>query len=274
MAEVEVPLLNCLHELSCVSLTLGGKLTGMCGYLLTHRVLAAVSSCTCPSCLAARSTACPAHPICRLQTEACTVPEVAVSCRRQAVTGLDTHLPERAPAPVAGHHQGREPPRASPQGGLRWHHDQAGTPSVPIHPGFLCPAVPHSLCLTVLCLCMQPGCSFKALFPAACGCLALAAEPGARHLTHAEGQLTQDMRRFGPALRRAKVAQVEIRLRVLDGSGAWRMLVSSPSGAPRPAACVCSSAGLLQQAASRKPRLRCALSLFSALHAAALASWR
>ena len=28
------------------------------------------------------------------------------------------------------------------------------------------------------------------------------------------------------------MAQVEIRLRVVDGSGAWRMLVSSPSGAP------------------------------------------
>ncbi|KAK9790754.1 hypothetical protein WJX73_002279 [Symbiochloris irregularis] len=38
------------------------------------------------------------------------------------------------------------------------------------------------------------------------------------------------MSRYGPALRRAQVAQVEVRMRVADNSGAWRMVVSSPSG--------------------------------------------
>ena len=37
--------------------------------------------------------------------------------------------------------------------------------------------------------------------------------------------------RYGAALRRAAVAQFEVRLRVADNSGAWRLIVSSPTGA-------------------------------------------
>ena len=40
------------------------------------------------------------------------------------------------------------------------------------------------------------------------------------------------MARYGAALRRAAVAEWEVRLRVPDGSGAWRLVVSSPTGAP------------------------------------------
>ena len=40
------------------------------------------------------------------------------------------------------------------------------------------------------------------------------------------------MARHGGALRRAAVAQWEVRLRVPDASGAWRLVVSSPTGAP------------------------------------------
>ena len=39
------------------------------------------------------------------------------------------------------------------------------------------------------------------------------------------------MARYGAALRRAAVAEWEVRLRVPDGSGAWRLVVSSPTGA-------------------------------------------
>ncbi|CAK0731625.1 hypothetical protein CVIRNUC_000020 [Coccomyxa viridis] len=38
------------------------------------------------------------------------------------------------------------------------------------------------------------------------------------------------MARYGAALRRAAVAEWEVRLRVPDGSGAWRLVVSSPTG--------------------------------------------
>ena len=38
------------------------------------------------------------------------------------------------------------------------------------------------------------------------------------------------MFRYGSALRRAAVAQFEVRLRVADNSGAWRLVVSSPTG--------------------------------------------
>lgn len=36
--------------------------------------------------------------------------------------------------------------------------------------------------------------------------------------------------RYGAALRRAAVAQFEVRLRVQDNSGAWRLVVASPTG--------------------------------------------
>ena len=39
------------------------------------------------------------------------------------------------------------------------------------------------------------------------------------------------MARYGASLRRAAVAEWEVRLRVPDGSGAWRLIVSSPTGA-------------------------------------------
>ena len=39
------------------------------------------------------------------------------------------------------------------------------------------------------------------------------------------------MARYGASLRRAAVAEWEVRLRVPDGSGAWRLVVSSPTGA-------------------------------------------
>lgn len=39
--------------------------------------------------------------------------------------------------------------------------------------------------------------------------------------------------RHGAGLRRAAVAQWEVRLPVPDSSGAWRLVVSSPTGAPR-----------------------------------------
>ena len=38
------------------------------------------------------------------------------------------------------------------------------------------------------------------------------------------------MARYGASLRRAAVAEWEVRLRVPDGSGAWRLVVSSPTG--------------------------------------------
>lgn len=38
------------------------------------------------------------------------------------------------------------------------------------------------------------------------------------------------MARYGAGLRRAAVAQLEIRLPVPDASGAWRLVVSSPTG--------------------------------------------
>lgn len=38
--------------------------------------------------------------------------------------------------------------------------------------------------------------------------------------------------RYGAALRRAAVAQFEVRLRVTDNAGAWRLVVSSPTGMP------------------------------------------
>ena len=38
------------------------------------------------------------------------------------------------------------------------------------------------------------------------------------------------MARYGATLRRAAVAEWEVRLRVPDGSGAWRLVVSSPTG--------------------------------------------
>ena len=65
---------------------------------------------------------------------------------------------------------------------------------------------------------------------AALGWMPCAALPAGRRRLYADTQAVHT--RFGPALRRAKVAQVEIRLRPLDGSGSWRILVSSPSGAP------------------------------------------
>ena len=37
-------------------------------------------------------------------------------------------------------------------------------------------------------------------------------------------------RRYGTALRKAAVAEFEVRLRVGDNSGAWRLVVSSPTG--------------------------------------------
>ena len=36
--------------------------------------------------------------------------------------------------------------------------------------------------------------------------------------------------RYGAALRRAAVAEFEVRLRVPDDSGAWRLVVSLPTG--------------------------------------------
>jgi acetyl-CoA carboxylase/biotin carboxylase 1 len=45
------------------------------------------------------------------------------------------------------------------------------------------------------------------------------------------------MARHGAALRRAAVAQWEVRLRLPDASGAWRLVVSSPTGARSPPAC-------------------------------------
>lgn len=36
--------------------------------------------------------------------------------------------------------------------------------------------------------------------------------------------------RYGAALRRAAVAEFEVRLRVPDTSGAWRLVVSLPTG--------------------------------------------
>ncbi len=40
------------------------------------------------------------------------------------------------------------------------------------------------------------------------------------------------MARYGAGLRRAAVAQWEVRLPVPDASGAWRLVVSSPTGDP------------------------------------------
>ena len=40
------------------------------------------------------------------------------------------------------------------------------------------------------------------------------------------------MARHGSHLRRAAVAQWEVRLRVPDASGAWRIVVASPTGPP------------------------------------------
>ena len=37
--------------------------------------------------------------------------------------------------------------------------------------------------------------------------------------------------RYGHALRKAQVAQVEVRMRISNSTGAWRMVVSFPSGA-------------------------------------------
>ena len=47
------------------------------------------------------------------------------------------------------------------------------------------------------------------------------------------------MARYGASLRRAAVAEWEVRLRVPDGSGAWRLVVSSPTGAALSVLCVC-----------------------------------
>ena len=47
------------------------------------------------------------------------------------------------------------------------------------------------------------------------------------------------MARYGASLRRAAVAEWEVRLRVPDGSGAWRLVVSSPTGAVMHHSCIC-----------------------------------
>ena len=46
------------------------------------------------------------------------------------------------------------------------------------------------------------------------------------------------MARYGATLRRAAVAEWEVRLRVPDGSGAWRLVVSSPTGRNSSGCCV------------------------------------
>jgi len=44
----------------------------------------------------------------------------------------------------------------------------------------------------------------------------------------------QALAHHGASLRRAAVAQWEVRLRVPDASGAWRLVISTPTGAPPP----------------------------------------
>jgi hypothetical protein len=58
------------------------------------------------------------------------------------------------------------------------------------------------------------------------------------HATRDEGRIASALRaaaaaiaaRLSPQLRRAAVAQWEVRLRVPDRSGAWRVVVAAPSG--------------------------------------------
>lgn len=66
------------------------------------------------------------------------------------------------------------------------------------------------------------------------------------------------MARYGAGLRRAAVAQWEVRLPVPDASGAWRLVVSSPTGEPQQ---TCSSTPwdrVAQSLTDLKETLECA----------------